>query len=126
MAESLRIQKPERFPSVIVGNIFLHLRQSKFYWHLYRGILPEGRTCCFSTRTIHFQELRSAGSGRDGYTVRKEAKITLPEETSVKIRLPDTRRLSHLFFFFLQGKIDWISILFLVPLLSLLIFSVSH
>lgn len=108
------------FPSITVANIFLHLSQSKLLLALFQ-VLGEHKSP-FYQRAEHIaflHELYISGShwgvGRAKW--RKKPKYTSRRDKiiSVKIRLPDSKRLCYIYFFFLQGKIDWISILFLVP-----------
>lgn len=118
------------FPSVVVGNIFLHLRQSKLLSALSRRcgerrspflqgwkLLPFYLNCTFLGVT-------GGGAEGDEDTVRKEAKITFRRD-----KCPDYitrfKKAMTSIFFFLQEKIIWISILFPVSLLSLLLFPIS-
>lgn len=102
-----------------------------FYWHFhgdvgnaglhsYRGwkLLPFYLNCTFLGVT-------GGGAEGDEDTVRKEAKITFRRD-----KCPDYitrfKKAVTSIFFFLQEKIIWISILLPVPLLSLLLFPISH
>ena len=101
-----------------------------FYWHFHGNVgnaglhSYRGGNCCLSTWTVHFWELQGVGL-REMRTQWGKKPKSLSEEISVQIILPDSRKLWHLFFFFLQEKIIWISILFPVSLLSLLLFPIS-
>ena len=119
------------FPSVTVGTIFLHLRQSKLLlallWRCGERRSPfyqRAETVAFLIELYISVSYRGWGWGRWGHS-EERSQNTLPEEISVQIRLPDSRKLWHLIFF-LQEKIIWISILFPVPLLSLLLFPISR
>lgn len=119
------------FPSVMVGNIFLHLRQSKLLlallWRCGECRSPfyqRAETVAFLIELYISGSYRGWGWGRWGHS-EERSQNTLPEEISVQIRLPDSRKLWHLIFF-LQEKTIWISILFPVPLLSLPLFPISR
>ena len=105
MAECLRIQEPEVFPSVVVGNIFLHLRQSKLLLALSRKcgerrspflqgwkLLPFYLNCTFLGVT-------GGGAEGDEDTVRKEAKITFRRDKCPDYITRFKKAMTSIFFF---------------------------
>ena len=102
-----------------------------FYWHFYgdvgnAGLHPtRGGNCCLSTWTINFWELQKWwGWGRWGHS--EERSQNHCQKRYVSTLDYQIQESWYTYFFFLQEKIIWISILFPVPLLSLLLFPTSR